>query len=72
MNPTFTQQKSWRIGTPFPLHLATENLPSLKSSASIGALSASGVKPWKDKAGKIDLAKLFDAENAAAGLVRRK
>jgi len=55
----------WRIGTPFPLHLA-------KSSASIGALSASGVKPWKDKAGKIDLAKLFDAENAAAGLVRRK
>jgi hypothetical protein len=62
----------WRIGTPFPLHLANVNLPSLKSSASIGALSASGVKPWKDKAGKIDLAKLFDAENAAAGLVRRK
>jgi len=67
-----TEKQPWRISTPFPLHLADVSLPSLKSSASIGALSASGVKPWKDKAGKIDLAKLFDAENAAAGLVRRK
>jgi hypothetical protein len=67
-----TDTQTWRIGTPFPLHLADGHSLSLPTSSNLGTLSALCSKPWKDKTGKIDLAKLFDAENAAAGLVRRK
>jgi len=56
----------------FLTNLANVNLPSLKSSASVGTLSASGDKIWKNKDGKIDLAKLFQVENEATGLVRNK
>jgi len=68
-----TETQIWGIGEPLGL-----TMPDLHSHGRMTVLMANAGLPvrsqkdFRDKNGKVDLAKLFQAQNEATGLARRK